>query len=337
MKAVRHLITVSTISALALLSACTQDPAPVGSNSASTPTDAPIGIAFFGAAKANSFANAVYEGISRYAAENNATVEFFDGEFNAEKQVQQIQDANTTGKYQVYVIGANDGGALIPAVEQAVKQGIKVVAADFPVGNLYDTYEAQVEGTFAIVDTPTTNGDALGKLGLGACEELKANPCKVAYLQGNATLPLDNARTQHVVDTLKAGGITEIYSNLQGGYTQDEGRKAGQDLLQAHPDVDVIIGASQPIAGLESLVDTSKVKLVANGGSRQSVSAVKEGKWFGIYYYDVPETGYLAAEMGVKALRGEEIPTSVDIAKLDSSRIYGVAAELEGIVGTYDD
>ncbi|MDR1710481.1 MAG: sugar ABC transporter substrate-binding protein [Propionibacteriaceae bacterium] len=335
-----RIAAAAAVASLALLASCTTSSTTAPTAETTTPageSTEKISIAFFGAAKANSFANAVWAGIQTYAAEIGADAEFFDGEFNAEKQVQQVQDANTSGKYQVYVIGANDGAALIPAVEQAVSQGIKVVAADFPVGTAYDTYQAQVEGTFAIVDAPTTNGDYLGKLGLGACEKLAVDPCQVAYLQGNATLPLDNARTQHVVDTLTAGGITEIYSNLQGGYTQDEGRKAGQDLLQAHPDVDVIIGSTQAILGVEPLVDTSKVMLVGNGGSRQAVAAVQEGKWFGIYYYDVEETGYLAAQMGAKAYFGETVESSIDIAGLDSTRTYGDAANLEGITGTFDD
>jgi ribose transport system substrate-binding protein len=296
-----------------------------------------VAIAFFGFAKANSFANATFAGIEQYAAANNATVEFFDGAFDSAAQTQQIQDATTTGRFQVYVIQANDGAAVVPAVEAAIAAGITVVAEFTPVGTDYTTAEPQVQGIYSVVDIPSESGKALGQMGLDACALLGADPCKVGYLQGNAALPLDNTRTKNVVATLKAGGA-EVFDSLQGGYTADEGRTAGQDLLQAHPDVNVIIGSSQAIAGVEQLVDTSKVKLVGNGGSRQAVEAVLAGRWYGTYYYDEVQNGFEAAKVGVEAARGATPPTSINLVTQDYNRGgLGTAEALKGAKGTYDD
>jgi ribose transport system substrate-binding protein len=331
--------TTATITALGLvgllaLGACSGSPAtPDGS----VGQDTEVGIAFFGFAKANSFANATWSGIEKYAAENNATAEFFDGAFDAEQQTKQIQDATTSGKFQVYIIQANDGAAVTTAVEAAVAAGIKVVAEFTPIGTEYDTAEPQVEGTYSLVDVPSENGKALAVMGLDACKALNANPCKVGYLQGNAALPLDNTRTQNVVNDLKAGGA-EVFDNLQGGYTADDGRTATQDLLQAHPDVNVIIGSSQAMVGAEQLVDTTKVKLIGNGGSSQAVTAVQEGKWYGTYYLDEVQDGYEAAKMGVEAARGGSPTPGVNLASLDYNHGgLGTAEALQGVTGSYDD
>jgi ribose transport system substrate-binding protein len=296
-----------------------------------------VAIAFFGFAKANSFANATFQGIEQYAAEDNATVEFFDGAFDSAQQVQQIQDATTTGKFQVYVIQANDGAAVIPAVEAAIAAGITVVAEFTPIGTAYDTAEPQVDGVYSLVDVPKTNGEALAQMGLEACTAAGANPCTVAYLQGNAALPLDNTRTEAAVAALEAGGVT-VVANFQGGYTSDEGRAAVQDLLQAHPDVNVIIGSSQAIAGAEPLVDTAKVKLIGNGGSRPAVEAVQSGRWFGTYYADEVRDGYEAAKIGVTAARGGSPAEATNIRDLDYNLGgIGTAAALEGVTGSYDE
>lgn len=293
-------------------------------------------IAFFGFAKANSFAQASFAGIEEYAKAHNADATFFDGAFDAAKQVQQIQDATTAGTYQVFIIQANDGAAVIPAVKAAIAKGITVVAEFTPIGTRYDTAESQVDGMIFVGDVPTSNGAALATLALKACADLK--PCTVAYLQGFKSLPLDNARTKAVVDALKAGGATVI-DQYEGGYTQDSGRKVGQDLFLAHPDVNVVVGSSQAIEGLETVIPAAlkgKVQLVGNGASEQAVNAVKEGRWFGVYY--LPEKSVdatKAAELGLAASRGATVPMSTDIAKLVN--VLGTKDTLQNAIGEYKD
>src|SRR5919201_2963366 len=65
-------------------------------------------VAFFGFAAANSFAQATWSGVQQAAKACNASAKFFDPNFNAQTQVSQIQDAITTGQYQVFIVQAND-------------------------------------------------------------------------------------------------------------------------------------------------------------------------------------------------------------------------------------
>src|SRR5579871_2056053 len=71
-------------------------------------------IAFFGFAAANSFAQATWKGVQQMAKDCGASAKFFDPNFNAQTQVSQIQDAITTGQYQLFVVQANDGNAVVP-------------------------------------------------------------------------------------------------------------------------------------------------------------------------------------------------------------------------------
>lgn len=302
--------------------------------------DETLNIAFFGFSSANSFAQATFDGIEEYAGENNAEATFFDGEFDASTQVQQIQDATASGEYDVFIVQANDGAAVINPVEAAVNAGITVVAEFTPVGTEYDTAEAQIEGTYAVVDVPTDNGAALGEMGALACEEVGgADDCTVAYLQGDPSLPLDNARNEAVYASLDEHGVTDVIDSFEGGYSQDEGRSVGQDLLQAHPDVDVIIGSSQAILGVETILpEDHEVQLIGNGGSRQAVTAVQEGNWFATYFIPEASAGAKAAEIGLGAARGEDVPTSFNTGtELDGAEQIGTAEALEGVESDYDD
>lgn len=297
----------------------------------------PLSIAFFGFARANSFAQATWAGIESYAKQHNATAEFFDPNFDGQKQTSQIQDAVTSGRFKVFVVQANDGTAVIPPIEQAVAAGITVVVEFTPVGTRYDTKEPQIPGTITLVDVPTENGKLLGTLGVEACKKAATNPCKVAYLEGFKTLPLDNARTKAVVDTLTAGGA-EVVASVEGGYTNESGRKAMQDVLQSHPDINVVIGSSQAIAGAQSAAGAgSKILFIGNGGSRQAVKAVQDGRWFGSVCTPESTAGATAAALGLAKARGGAVPQATGYEALSPIKNKCTAETASKVQGEYDE
>jgi ribose transport system substrate-binding protein len=292
-------------------------------------------IAFFGFAGANSFAQATLAGIREQAAKEGVEVEFFDPNFDSAKQVSQIQNAITTGEFQAFIVQANDGNAVVPVVREAIEEGITVVGEFTPIGTKYDTIEPQVDGLIFVGEPPTENGTALGEMGVQACEGI--DPCRVAYLEGFKALPLDNARTEAVHKALEAAPNVELVASVEGGYTQESGLKAAQNVLQAHSDVDVMIGSSQAIAGAEQAVEDAggEVKLIGNGGSRQAVSAVKEGRWFATYVGAEKSSGAKAAQLAIAAARGEEVPKSFDTRELQEP--IGTKENLGSFEGQYED
>ncbi len=328
---------------LALSTACVapeSDTTATGTASADSSAASNAGhkrIAFFGFARANSFAAATWAGIEEYAKANDAEAEFFDPNFDAQAQVQQIQDAVTSKRFDVFVVQANDGAAVVPAVKQAVAAGITVVAEFTPVGTRYDTAESQVPGVITLLDVPVDNGRKLGELGVAACESKKLDPCEVAYLEGFKSLPLDNARTDAAVKALEAGAGVKLVARVEGGYTKESGRKATQDVLQSHPGVDVVIGSSQAVAGAEAVLKGKDVLLIGNGGSRQAVRAVQDGRWFAIYYLPEKSAGAKAAELGLAKARGQEVPTTNSSTDLAPGEGKGTKDVLAGVQGEYDE
>lgn len=275
-------------------------------------------IAFFGFAKANSFANATWAGVQQAAKARGVKATFFDPNFNAQTQVSQIQDAITSGKYQAFIIQANDGNAVVPAVKSALKAGIVVVAEFTPIGPRYDTDKSQVSGMIFVGESPVANGVGLGTMAVQACKG--KNPCNVAYLEGFKALPLDNARTAAVKKTLAAAKNVKLVASVEGGYTAASGLKAAQDVIQANPGVNVIVGSAQAIQGAEQAVKsaklTGKVKLIGNGGSCQALAGVRSGRWFGAYVLAERSAGAKAAELAIKAGSGVKVPTSFNTSKL---------------------
>ena len=275
-------------------------------------------VAFFGFAAANSFAQATWAGVKQAAAQAGVKAKFFDPNFNAQTQVSQIQDAITSGDYQAFVVQANDGNAVIPAIQQAIKAHIAVVAEFTPIGSNYASIEPPIPGVTFVGESPVHNGTELGALGIQACKGL--NPCNVAYLEGFKSLPLDNARTAAVKKQLATASNVKLVADVEGGYTQASGLKAAQDVLQAHSDVNVIIGSSQAIEGAQQAVKkagkTGQIKLIGNGGSCQAVAGVKSGAWFATYALPETTSGLKATQLAIKAGNGQKVPTSFNVDTL---------------------
>ncbi len=325
-------VGIALVSAV-LLSACSGTSG--GETSAS---DDQLSIGFFGFSKTNSFAQAAFAGIVEYAEANNATAEFVDPNFDAQVQIQQLKDALTTMRYDVWIVQANDGVAVQQTIEEAVAAGISVVAEFTPIGPKFDTLEPQVPGTLSLVDDPMRNGTVLGQLTLDACEDLGANECRVAYLQGFSAQPIDVVRTKAFVDTVEQGGAT-VVANVEGGYSQDTGRTAVQDILQGNPDVDVIAGAaSAALLGALTLPGIENVLIVGNGSSIQAVTAVQNGQFFAVYVFAEKTAGAKAAEMGLAHARGELVdPAYLGYEDLTPFGVLGTKENLEGYEGEYSD
>jgi ribose transport system substrate-binding protein len=294
-------------------------------------------IAFFGFAGANSFAQATLAGIKEQAAKEGVDVQFFDPNFDAAKQVSQIQNATASGDFDAFVIQANDGNSVVPAIREAIGDGIPVVAEFTPVGSDYASLKPPVDGMTFVGEPPVANGTALGEMAVEACAD--KDPCQVAYLEGNPQLPLDNARTDAVKAALGKASNVKLVASVVGGYTQADGLKAGQNVLQAHPDVNVIVGSSQAIEGVQQAVKdagkTGKIALIGNGGSKQAVAAVKNGDWFAAYVIPEKQAGAKAAELAIAKARGEDVPESFDTRQLHEPR--GTKESLADFEGDYSD
>ena len=294
-------------------------------------------IAFFGFAAANSFAQATWAGVQEVAKREGVEARFFDPNFDAQKQVSQIQDAIASGQYQAFIVQANDGNAVVPAVREAIDEGITVVGEFTPIGTRYDTIEPQVDGLIFVGEPPTENGEALAQMAIDACEG--TDPCRVVYFEGFKALPLDNARTNAFKEKLATADNTQLIASVEGGYTQESGRRAAQDVLQAHPRIDVIVGSSQAIQGAEQAIADAgrqaQIKLIGNGGSKQAVNAVKGGRWFGTYVIAERSAGAKAAELAISAARGDDVPESFDTRELQEP--VGTKENLGDFEGQYSD
>ena len=279
----------------------------------------PVHIAVFFPVLGNSYTKAFTDGIADSAQKMGATVVNFgaDPAYDATAQSHQIQDAITSKKYDIFIIYACDGNAVVPDVKDALAAGIKVVAADVVIGPNTKSFTPYPGVVSYIGRTGISNGTMIGNMIVSACDTVKNKPCNVGYLIGAQALTIDQDRITAINDVLAAHTDIKIVASQEALYLQDKGLAVAQNMLQAHPDINVFAtSGDQMMLGAEQAVNdaglTGKVLLIGNGTSTQGYAKIKAGLWFADYA-DIPFTeGQLSGQVAIKAVRGESVPTSIN-------------------------
>jgi ribose transport system substrate-binding protein len=305
------------VMALALtvgVAACGGDDDDSGSAGGGGGGEDPVSVGLFMLAATNGYVQGTLAGSEKAAAEDgNATVTGIDGKFDPKVQFQQVQDAVAANQYDVFVVMANDGRSLAPAVEAAGSQGIKSVAAYNTIGPDPTKSEPQVEGVVGTVWVPTSwFGEKLGELTVEACKKSGADPCQVSYMNGGLSIPFEKERLPFYEEPLNESTdpTIEVVDTPEGENLQSEAIPAAQDSLQANPDIDVFASISdQMMLGIERVLKTSgkdDVELVSVGATRSGVQAIRDHKWLATVPALPFTEGQIATEMAIATARGEE-------------------------------
>jgi ribose transport system substrate-binding protein len=266
--------------ALTLLSACA-----LTQQTDNAATTGGTQIAFLTASSANTWLTASLKAMSQDAARQHVKIVTFDAKFQPGAASRQIQDVIASKQYKGIILAAVDGAAVIPAVEDAVKAGLKVVVLNQVVGARLDTAAPQAPGVSAsVLAPPQATGERLGQLTLRACTGVK--PCHVAYMYGTKGTPYDDAVRKGFDSRVAGDADVKIVADGEGGFLgTDQPRKATQDIIQAHPDIDVLVGTGdQQIRGALLALDDAgktKVKMIGVGASVPAIEGIKAGTWWG--------------------------------------------------------
>jgi ribose transport system substrate-binding protein len=294
-----------------------------GSSTAAKSGDANkhVNIAHFVAIQANPVEQVIIKSAKDTGKANNATVTTFDSNNDVQRELANCQDAIASKKYDAFVLKAVSGPPLVPCARAAMAAGIPVVVQGTALGPKQTT-EPQVEGIVgSAITLSTTNGVAVADLTNKACEKTGANPCKVIYLFGPVAFDYASITRKTFNDTVKAKYPNiKVVAQAAANFDPDTGAQQARQLLQVHPDINVVVNDSDPVAiATEKVVaDLHKDKIitVGAGGSKVGADAIKAGKQFGDTVI-LPATEARAATlMAIKAARKQDVgDTTIDVTK----------------------
>ncbi|MCA9903576.1 MAG: sugar ABC transporter substrate-binding protein [Anaerolineae bacterium] len=273
-------------------------------------------IALFNPLGNNEYVRNAELGVRNIIEAAGGTVEAFDAGFNPEEQLNQIEDAITSGNFDAFIIYSVDGVGVTVGVDAAAEAGIPVISLDAPINPDRRTLVPYKNVAGQIARTGIGDGTYLGQAIVMACEGV--DPCEVAFLIGFQGFPLDLDRLEAIENIIAAYPNIAITAVQEAQYLEDVGFDVSTDLLQANPGLDVIASVGdQMILGAELAVQDAglegQVKLIGNGASQDGYRAVVEGRWFATIA-NIPFTnGQIAAQMALQALDGTLIVRSVDM------------------------
>lgn len=290
-----------------------------------------INIAVFLASAANTYWEAELLGAKDIAKKYpNVKLTTFDAQFTTNKQVSQLRDALVSNKYQAWFIGPNDGGPLTPTIKQGIKKGVKVGCSLVPCGPNVRATKVQIRGQVIFTGVGFfQNGQLLGKLVVRGCKGV--DPCKVLWLPGLPTLPLEVARQAGMYSIIKPHKNIKVVAVAAGGYLAAPALKATQNALQAHPDLNVIVSSGdQMIAGAARAAKlvgkAGKIKMYGNGCTFEAKQLILKGIQTGCTVYLPRTEGRLVVQALVKAVNGSK-KTGIFVNPLKYSPIGGLGTK----------
>lgn len=262
------------------------------------------------------------KGIRAAADARNASVTTFDAGFDEQTQYGQIQDAIVTNKFDAFIVTPVNATSVVPAIAEAAQAGIKVVCGGgFPCGDDFESTVANAEGVVAQTTIPEAAlGDGTGQLIVAACQG--KDPCEVAQIPG-AMVPAEDALYDALEKAIASSPSIKVVARAEGGYVAGPAQAAAQDMLQAHPDLDVIAASSDAMAaGVELAVQKAgledSVKIIGLGGGNRGLDKVRNGTWFGtVVMYPFDEGLYLV-DQAVRAVRSQPFEEGINPAEKTS-------------------
>ncbi|HEY7174130.1 MAG TPA: sugar ABC transporter substrate-binding protein [Micromonosporaceae bacterium] len=316
----------AAILAFTTLSACSSSTKPAaaapGSSGAANKT---LNIAYLSFAVANSYDAPMLAAAQAAAADGNAKLTVFDANNSPQTQFSQFQNVIASGKYDGIIVQPILGTGLTSLVQQAIAKGIKVVNIDQILGADYTTDQPQVQGLSANVTfVPSKIGTQMGQLTVQACQSKNLNPCNVGFMYDIKASTLDVAIHKAFADAIAGTPSIKVVAEGEDFFTPAGGLKAAQDMLQAHPDLGLIVASDQGLEGATQALSAAhrSVLMVGYGASAAGISFVKAGTVFGDVAQAPASEGRLGVVALIKAIRSNTVSGAVDpVAQLPDGGI----------------
>ncbi len=284
--------------------------AQAGCDSVAFEGDATPRIAYMPPATEFPYYMAIGEGIKAKASELDVETFMLAPQSGAdiEGQMGMIQDVLTQDVDGI-ILSTHDEQAAAPLVKQAVDAGIAVVIVNSDIAD----FPTPIHG---VVGYLQRNGTAkIGDYALGLVD----GTAKIGVIEG---LPgyHSKERVGGFLDAIEGEEGMEVVESLVGDWNVEGGNRAGQDMLQANPDIKMIFAANDYMAiGADEAADAMDrdVIILGNDGDTRALEEILAGDWQATVMTHPFQMGEQALEVMVDCLNKEfdgfflEIPTTV--------------------------
>jgi ribose transport system substrate-binding protein len=230
-----------------------------------------------------------------------------DGQNDMVKQIGDIEDMVAAG-VNVLIVNPRDAKGLVPAVNAASAAGVHVVAID-------STLDPSADFITQIQSSNSANGLLVGDW---LARQLDGEPARIALLSGSQGNLVGRERRLGVLTGLMDSMLTNyghahvhVLGQGWGNWSTEGGLAAMEDLLTAHPDINVVLGEndSMVLGARQALEAAGRLEgiilLAAADGQKEALELIKTGEYGATGLNNPNEIARRAVEIGLQALNGE--------------------------------
>lgn len=223
------------------------------------------------------------------------------------KQSNHVQDF-IVRKVAAIVLSPCETRAVVPAIQAANEAGIPVFTVDIPC------HEPGVKIASQIATDNFGGGRLAGEAMIEALGD-KGGAVAILHLKQAESCRLRVAGFREVIEehNKTAAAKIDLVAELESRGAKEDGYKAAEDALQAHPQLAGIFAINDPAAlgaraALEKANKAEQVVIVGFDGQPEGKQAIKEGKIYADPIQFPDRMGQEIVQAILKQARGEELP-----------------------------
>lgn len=315
-------MTVATGAAIVLsLAAGAQSPsdAPQASPSASGNGNslADLHVAFFESGSNNSYVQARIQAANDWAATTGATVQVFDPNWDSQTQYNQMQTAFSDSRFNGFVMTSVDPAPLCDLVTQAVEAGKLVSVMNQPLCGRATNQgdDLWLPGTVTFVGGQTKD---VYLQWMDFIKQDNPDGGKVVVLTGPPTDANSQNFNAAIDEVLVPAGFEKV-AQQSTDYSTPQGYAAMQDILQANPDLQIVIsnwsGLTQGAVSAIEAAGRTGLKVYDMGGTEWALQAIKDGQLQSSVMLLPTLEAQRALEALADAYQGRSVPHFINLAE----------------------
>lgn len=248
-----------------------------------------------------SYFQAGVNGAKKAAQELGVDLVALDPQADAGRQVTMFEDC-IARKSNAIIIDPIESGSLGGAIEQAGKAGIPIAALDTPINSPYVVVQLGIPQKDASREFGQfVAGYIIGKLG---------GKASIGIMLASTEVQL--ARRDGFVDALSAVPGAKVVATGDGRNILERATAEAEDMLTAHPDINVIYATGDPQLQGGLAAAASQGRDIAFFGwddiPEPFIKPLEDGRIVGFLKQKPELGGEMAVRLLVKKLKGEEIP-----------------------------
>lgn len=249
----------------------------------------------------NPFFVSLSEGAKAEAEKQSVKLVVVDAGDDAAKQTNDIEDL-ISRNVSVLIVNPVDSDAVVPAVQNAVSKGIKVISVD-----------RVVNGVEVACQIASDNA-AGAKMATEYLVELIGEGAKAAELEGvpGASATIDRGAGFHEA----ADAALDVVASQTANFNRAEGMNVMENILQSCPEVKGVFAHNDEMAlgAVEAVLASGKdIKIVGFDATDDAVAAVKSGKMAATVAQKPELMGETAVQTAMKLINGETVEKSLPV------------------------